>query len=133
MLRVPDENIITMRHVHTLDFREELLEEEKDTPVRRHRCLTVKISIEDTRLMALADSGSQVSCISENYYEDNAHAFKNSPTLPVVATSVLGATGGRPVKLKKQIFVTLRMRELKCKAILLIINLRRTVYLELMY
>ena len=117
----PDEKIIIMRHVHTLDFRGELLEEEEDTPVRRHRCPTVQISIEDKSLMALADSGSQVSCISESYYEDNAHTFKNCPTLPVVATSVVGATGGRPVKLKKQIFVTLKIGELECKTIFLII------------
>ena len=117
---VPDEEIIIIRHVHTLDFREELLEEDEDTPVKRHRCPTVQISIEDTSLMALADSGSQVSCISESYYEDN-NTFKNCPTLPVIATSVVGATGGRPVKLKKQIFVTLKIGELECKTIFLII------------
>ena len=71
--------------------------------------------------MALADSGSQVSCLSEKYYEDNLPVFKNCPVLPIVGTSVVGATGGRPVKLKKQIFVTLGIGELRCKATFLII------------
>ena len=117
----PDERILTMRHVNTLTFREELLEEEEKSPVRRYRCPTIQISIENMNLMALADSGSQVSCLSEDYYEGNASAFENSLTLPIVATSVVGATGGRPVKLKKQIFVTLKIADLKCKAIFLII------------
>ena len=33
---------------------------------------------------------------------------------------VVGATEGRPVKLKKQIFVTLKIADLECKAIFLI-------------
>ena len=74
----PDESILTMRHVNTLTFREELPEEEKNSPVRRYRCPTVQISIESVNLMTLADSGSQVSCLSEDYYEGNALAFKDS-------------------------------------------------------
>ena len=110
-----------MRHVSTLDFREELLEEEENQPIRKYRCPTIYINVEGNNLMALADSGSQVSCLSEKYYEDNLPVFKNCPVLPIVGTSVVGATGGRPVKLKKQIFVTLGIGELRCKATFLII------------
>ena len=41
----PNEKILTMKHVNILTFREEFLEEEENTPVRRYRCPTVQISI----------------------------------------------------------------------------------------
>ena len=71
--------------------------------------------------MGLADRGSQVSCLSESYYTANLHIFGECPVLQVIGTSVIGAKGGRPMKLKRQVFVKLKTDELEQRVVFLII------------
>ena len=117
----PDKDPMITRHVDSLSFREELLEEDETAPERKPGCPLVEIRLESLGLLALADSGSQVSCLSEKFYNDNISIFRDCSILPITGVSVVGATGGKPIRLRKQIFVTLGMSRVEREATFLIV------------
>lgn len=53
-------------------------------------------------VLALVDSGSEVSCISEEYYE-KILAKQSIPTLPVTSTHLRGAMGQRSCRIQVQV------------------------------
>lgn len=67
------------------------------------RCPEIEISIGGLRTLALLDTGSQITCISKAFYEDNLNHFRTFPTLPVVGTVVKGATGLKNTRINRQI------------------------------
>ena len=97
------------------DWREELTRENTEEIKDRFHCPTINVLMGNLMTWALVDSGSQLSCISENFYESSYDQFTNCPFWPVVGTSIVGATRGRPVKLKKQIYVEITLGKLKTK------------------
>ena len=121
MSRNTDAFLSITRHVNTLNFREELLQEEEVTLEKRARCPTVRIQLENLNVTALADSGSQVSCLSEKFYQENLDIFKGCPCLPISQVCVVGATGGRPIRLRKQILANIRISKLEHKTTMLIV------------
>lgn len=107
--------------IHSFQWREELLEEEpRGTPENR-RCPVIEMRIEGITVRALVDSGSQVSCISQEFYDRHITTLQNCPFLPVVGVSVVGATKGKPVKLKKQLFVKITLESLLITGTLLVV------------
>ena len=42
-----------------------------------------------------------------NFFENNKNKFKNCKILPTVGTSIVGATGVKPIKLKHQLYADL--------------------------
>lgn len=113
-------------HINLFQWREELLNEEHHSGISNKRCPAVQAYINGAGTSALIDSGSQVSCISEKFYQRNLDKFKDSPSLPITGMSIVGATGGRPVKLKSQVFSRIQIQDLETDAILLIVpNLSR--------
>ena len=103
------------------EWREELLSEETGKPENSHQCPTITLQLENITTRALIDSGSQISCVSEQFYDQNASILSRVPSLPVVGTSVIGATGGRPVKLRKQIYAEFNMGRLRSNGVFVIV------------
>lgn len=77
--------------------------------------------LQDIPVEALIDSGSQISCISEEFMKRNTTKFKECEILPLVNMSAVGATGGRPVKIKEQIYVNVNIKDHQFKQVFLII------------
>ena len=61
--------------------------------------------IQEVDVMALLDTGSEVTCLSERFYDENKQRFEKCPILPVVGTLITAATGLKLTRLKKQIMV----------------------------
>ena len=57
------------------------------------KCPNIFVKIQGIKTDALIDTGSEITCISENFFEDNKNKLKNCKILPIVGTSVVGATG----------------------------------------
>lgn len=74
------------------------------TSAKRFCCPKTMIEIEGIKVKTLVDTGSEITCIQEAFFLENQKSFAACPVLPVVGFTVVGATGGRPVKIKKQIF-----------------------------
>ena len=58
------------------------------------------VKIQGIETDALIDTHSEIMRVSENFFKNNKNEFKNWKILPIVGTSVVGATGGKPIKLK---------------------------------
>ena len=65
--------------------------------------------------------GSEITCISENFFENNKNKLKNCKILPIVGTSVVGATGAKPIKLKHQIYADLNINDETYSCVFIII------------
>lgn len=87
------------------DPRKDLLTEEDraETRVGKCRCPETRISIEGVEVNALIDTGSEVTCISGEFYETNKRRFKKCPTLPLSGKMIKGATGDKSARLKIQV------------------------------
>ena len=73
--------------------------------------MSINARIQGVKTEALIDTGSEITCISENFYENNKNKFNNCKILPIVGTSVVGATGVKPIKLKHQIYADLNIND----------------------
>ena len=62
--------------------------------------------------MALIDTRSKITCISEAVYDKNIEVFKNCSTLSLANLQASGFTGEKSVRLKKQVGVFVKIREL---------------------
>ncbi|KAK2576184.1 hypothetical protein KPH14_007501 [Odynerus spinipes] len=114
------------------NWKEELLEEENRETVKKEMPMspTIKINIEGKAIQALVDTGSTVTALAEDFYHQNVELFPNLPTLPLANTFVIGATGGKSSRLKKQIWAEITFKTIKRKGILLIVpNLVQTLIL----
>ena len=84
-------------------------------------CPNIFIKIRGIKTDAFIDTGSEITCISENFFENNKNKFKNCKILPIVGTSVVGATGIKPIKLKHQIYADLNVNDETYSCVFLII------------
>ncbi|XP_023248187.1 uncharacterized protein LOC111643991 [Copidosoma floridanum] len=89
------------------DAREELLYDinPHDQISRGLKCPEIEVALVGVKVMALLDSGSEISCISEAFYETNKQELGRLPTLPLTGKYIKVATGQRSCKIKKQIFI----------------------------
>ena len=53
-------------------------------------------------MIALIDTGSRITCISENIYNKYFNHFKTCASFPLVGVQASGFTGEKSVRLKKQ-------------------------------
>lgn len=105
----------------TFEWREEFLTEENESNQKRNQCPIINIKLQDIEVQALVDSGSQISCVSEEFLKKHMEKFKRCPILPLVNSSAVGATGGKPIKIKQQIFVQISVNNCRFEQILLIV------------
>ena len=95
-----------------LHKRKDLLESEDVQIIDEvDKCPNIYVKIQGIKTKALIDTGSEITCISEYFFEDNKRKFKNCKILPIVGTSVVGATGVKPVKLKHQLYADLNIND----------------------
>ena len=52
------------------------------------------------KVKALLDTGAEISCLSEDFYNDNCQSFEKCPKLHVTGKLVRGAFGDKNLKLR---------------------------------
>ena len=85
------------------------------------KCPEIDVQLQETLIKALVDTGSQVTCLSEEFYNKNFQKFQKCPTLPVVGTVIRGATGLRSTRLNKQIFATTTIGDISLDIVYLVV------------
>ena len=95
-----------------LDVRKDFLESEHTAIVNNvDKFPNIHVKIQGVKTKALIDTGSEITFISENFFENNKNKFKNCKILPISGTCVVSTMGVKPVKLKHQLSVDLKINE----------------------
>ena len=83
-------------------MRKDLLESENvEIANKVDECPNIYVKIKGVKTEALIDIGSQITCIPENFFENNKNRFKKCKILPIVSASVVGTTGVKSIKFVK--------------------------------
>jgi hypothetical protein len=90
---------------------EELLEEEEDenTPRRVDKSPYTELLVGQLKVKALIDTGSEISCISQQLYEQIQESGRKIDELPVNNTVLRGAFGNRSKKITAQLYLTINI------------------------
>lgn len=119
------EDEINSREINTIfckpyvDLLQEPGEEIMDT--QSVRCPEVNVKYNTIKIKALVDTGSQISCMSEEMCQV---FIKNDPSikiLPVIGKCVIGATGKRSSRLTQQLFIECSVGEQPCNVIFVVV------------
>ena len=87
-----------------LQIREELLEEPSEIKIsKRSKCYVANDIIGGIMTTALIDTGAEITCLSEEFVNNNKERLRVCPTLPVNGFTIIGPLGGKAVRLKTQI------------------------------
>ncbi|KAK2577754.1 hypothetical protein KPH14_001333 [Odynerus spinipes] len=84
------------------DTTEELMEEEPTRTMEINKSPELRVKIEGIEINALIDTGSATTAISETLYQSHKAIFNNTS---LTSTVILGATGAKSARLKKQVMV----------------------------
>lgn len=85
-------------------------------------CPECVVQVEGVMTTALLDSGSETSCISEDFFKELLSINKNLATLPVVGgVTVVGATG-KSRKVVTQVFITINIDGMSIDVVCLVVN-----------
>ena len=84
-------------------------------------CPEIAITLENTRVDALIDTGSEITCISEEFYYAHQKDFLTCPTLPISGRLIKGATGAKSTRLKFQILLSTEIKGLKTNLIFIVV------------
>ena len=79
------------------------------------KCPNIFVKIQGIETDGLINTGSEITCISKNFFENNKNKFKSCKILPIVGTS------NKPIKLKRQIYADLNLDNEKYSCVFLII------------
>ena len=86
------------------------------------RCPEPSIFIEGIKVKALLDTGSEITCISPEFYENHTkNIFKGIPTFPICGKVVKGATGDKTTRLKRQILLDVKFGNSKVSLIFIVV------------
>lgn len=87
-------------------MRDYLLNEDNFTTAYKKplqaQCPEILIEIGNIPIPALLDTGSKITCVSSEIYEQNVHSWKDLPTFPLTGIKAIEFTGKKSVNLKKQ-------------------------------
>lgn len=87
-------------------FREIL--NEPETPTNSIKLLPhILVKVGNTELIALVDSGCELSCINENTLQDLLSTNVTFPMLPVRSLNLRGAVGQKSYPIKQQVWLTI--------------------------
>lgn len=107
------------------NIRDFLLEEEqteaREMSLPDVSCPQIAIELNDTTVHALIDTGSKITCISEEVYAKNLALWSNCPCLPVTNLQASGFTGEKSVRIKKQILLNVKFIDQTVQLVFLII------------
>lgn len=104
--------------------REFLLEEDEVQADQRKRYTSpvCVVNVEDCiNILALIDTGSEVSCISETIFNQLIAKNKNIVTLPVVGVTILGATNKRSKRINKQVLLSIEIGAIHTEVVCLVV------------
>ena len=94
-------NIASVFH----DMQEDLLHETETTIFRICKCPSLQAKLQDLPVNVLIDTGSEVTCISEEFYLANEKIFSKCAKLGVSGKSLRVAIGNKTTKIKSQILL----------------------------
>ena len=83
-------------------------------------CPCLMITLAGINVKSLLDTGSQVTAISEEWY-DKQPTLKTCPTLPITGKYIIGAVGAKSARIKRQIFAEIGLQSFKMQSPVLII------------
>lgn len=72
---------------------------------------SIELEIGNREVVVLVDSGSDVCAISENFYEEIKN-HSNIPVLPVTNSNISVAAGNKTFKIKKQILLPIKIKQM---------------------
>ena len=84
-------------------------------------CPTINITLNGVAVDALIDSGSEVSAISEKFYNKNLDFFKSCLTLPLSGKFMKSATGNRSTRLNLQVTIRTKIKNFTLNLIYLVV------------
>ena len=84
-------------------------ESEGETAEETLKYPEIEVLIERVNVRGLMNTGSPVSCISEEFYKENQQEFDTCPKLPIVGQVIKGAIGNKSSRLKLQIMAKTRI------------------------
>ena len=113
-------------HAAMYDYVEDLQKEFEDAEAKgkpRKRFPTsphITLLIREISVMALIDTGSQITCLSETFFREISKQEKY-PTLPVTNVMVISAIGKNKIPVRNQTLLTLQVAEITIRTVFLII------------
>jgi hypothetical protein len=87
----------------------------------RHKCPRVKVKILENDILALIDSGAELSCISSDLF-DKININNKIPILPVVGVSIIVANGKKTKPIKRQCFLNITFEDEQPEKCFLIVD-----------
>jgi predicted aspartyl protease len=108
-------------NIHKMNDREFLLTEEQEEGRSQYdECPEIICNICDLPVRALIDTGSEVTCVSSKFIENNKQ-LHNCPRLPVKNCNVQGATGAKMQKITEQIYLPININGTQTQIVALIV------------
>ena len=89
--------------------------------VKTTRCPEINILLENIKEKALIDTGSEISCISEEFYLRHKEILATRPTLPISGKIIKKATGEKSTRLKTQVLLSTKISTLETKLIFIVV------------
>ena len=101
----------------------EFLNEIDGKTIKREKtkCPHIQFKIENIKIQGLIDTGSLVTCLSEDFYNRNKNQFKNCPKFPLVGIQAIGFNGSKSNKLKLQLLANVECQGHKKELIFLVV------------
>ena len=100
--------------------REDVIEESDDIKIsKRSKCYVEYIIIGGIMTTALIDMGAEVTCLSEEFVNNNKERLQDYPTLPVNDLTIIGPMGGKAIRLSKQIYTDVQLPDTLIQVIFL--------------
>ena len=69
----------------------------------------------------MLDTGTEVTCISQEFYETHSNVFKSKPTFPICEEVVPGATDDKTTLLKCQVLLDVKFGNSTVSLILIVV------------
>ena len=85
------------------------------------RCPEINVSLNGKIVESLVDTGSEVTAISEKFYNENLEYFESCPILPLCGKFIKAATGSKSARLKLQVMIPTQMNNLKMDLIYIVV------------
>ena len=102
--------------------REELMEESNDMKTsKRSKCYVANVIIGGIVTTALIDTGAEVTCLSEDFVNNNKERLRDYPTLPINGVTITGPMGGKAIRLKKQIYTDIQLPDTILQVVFLVV------------
>ena len=70
---------------------------------------------------ALIDTGAEVTCISEEFINQNKERLRECPTLPVNGVTLIGPIEGKAIRLRRQIYADVQLPNYMIQVVFLVV------------